>query len=89
LMATIIESMNTARELIPISYLIFRVQPDQEIGYSFFVDYPIGYNDHLVSFQFFGFIIVLSGLFWVARFFILDLFKPMHDWIQDKKATSI
>lgn len=89
LITTIIASMNTARELISISYLVFRVQPNQNVGYTFFVDTPISQNDPLVVFQLIGFLIIFSGLLWAFKCSIRDSFRPMYNWIQEKKALSM
>jgi 4-amino-4-deoxy-L-arabinose transferase-like glycosyltransferase len=50
-----------------VDYLIFRVQPGVNVGYSVFNSAPItGDSIQLVS-QFVGFAFALSGLFWVSR----------------------
>lgn len=73
----IIANMNTARQLATTSYLILRVQPNQDVGYSFQVLSTISQDNPLLAVQFFGFIVVLSGLLWQSRHFILNYFKSI------------
>ena len=74
----LVASMATARELASTSYLIFRVQPDIDFGYAFHVDSPISQDSILFTFQFIGFLVVLSGLLWIGRKYIEDLFRLMY-----------
>ncbi|TRO48112.1 hypothetical protein E2P60_01715, partial [Candidatus Bathyarchaeota archaeon] len=70
LAASIIANMNTARQLATTSYLIFRVQPGQDVGYSFYVLHPLSQGDPLLIVQFFGFVMVSSGILWRSRNFM-------------------
>ncbi len=47
------------------NYLIFRVEPTVNVGYSLFNSVPTSGNT--VYIQLFGFAIALSGLFWISR----------------------
>jgi hypothetical protein len=58
------------------SYLIFRVQPNLDVGYSFYIANPLSAGDPLLIVQLVGFGFVLSGLLWQSRHFIVRLFKP-------------
>jgi 4-amino-4-deoxy-L-arabinose transferase-like glycosyltransferase len=81
LAATVIVNMNAAQELATSSYIIFRVQPNQDLGYSFYVQSPLSQSDSLLTVQFFGFVVILSALLWASRHFIMELFRPMCQWI--------
>ena len=85
LVAPIIANMNTARQLATTSYLIFRVQPNQDIGYSFDNIPPLSQDDSLLTVQFFGFIMVLSGLLWGSRHFIWNSFKQIANVLDRKQ----
>ena len=49
------------------NYLIFRVEPGINVGYSLFNSAPTDGNSVLTSIQFAGFALALSGLFWISR----------------------
>ncbi|MCW3996045.1 MAG: glycosyltransferase family 39 protein [Candidatus Bathyarchaeota archaeon] len=66
-MASLIANMDTARDLASASFLIFRVQPDVDIGYSFHVDNPTSPSSPLMVLQLIGFVLVLSGLLYASR----------------------
>jgi 4-amino-4-deoxy-L-arabinose transferase-like glycosyltransferase len=57
------------------NYLLFRVAPHVNEGYSLFNSAPIGENSWLMGVQYLGFIIVLSGLIWVSRHKIARMLK--------------
>ena len=88
LVAPIIANMNTARQLATASYLIFRVQPNLDVGYSFFVANPLSQGDSLLIIQLIGFAIVLSGLLWANRHFIAESLKPLQRWNQTKSGQA-
>jgi 4-amino-4-deoxy-L-arabinose transferase-like glycosyltransferase len=69
----ILDNMVIAQRLTNISHLVFRVQPDLDVGYSFGVLSPINQNSLLLTIQFLGFLIMISGLLWASRRFLLDL----------------
>ena len=48
-------------------YLIFRVAPNINEGYSLFNSDPIGANSILMFAQFLGFMFAISGMLWVSR----------------------
>ena len=48
-------------------YLIFRVDPNINEGYSLFNSDPIGANSILMFAQFLGFMFAISGMLWVSR----------------------
>jgi len=85
LVTPIIANMNTAQQLTTISHVIFRSQPNQDVGYTFLLPFPTSQNDLADALvQFHGFMMVLSGLLWASRHFILDSVKPMLYWIERK-----
>ena len=57
------------------NYLLFRVEPDINLGYSLFNDAPIGANSLLMGVQYLGYAFLLSGLLWVGRHKIISLLK--------------
>ncbi|MCW4047657.1 MAG: glycosyltransferase family 39 protein [Candidatus Bathyarchaeota archaeon] len=73
LVTPILDNMNTAHKLTRLPHLIFRVQPNQDIGYSFIALSQTSQTNALLAVQFFGFMIILSGLLWASRSFILEL----------------
>ncbi len=88
LAASIIANMNTARQLATTSYLIFRVQPGQDVGYSFYVLHPLSQADPLLIVQFFGFTMVSSGILWRSRNFILNSFNQIAKALGQKRHDS-
>jgi 4-amino-4-deoxy-L-arabinose transferase-like glycosyltransferase len=80
--SALLTNMASARELASSSYLIFRVQPNIDFGYAFHVDSPINENNVMFTVQFIGFLVILSGLLWAGRKYIVtfvgDLFRPVH-----------
>ena len=56
-------------------YLLFRVEPNINVGYSLFNSSPIGTNSLMMGVQYLGFAIALSGLFWISRHKISSLLK--------------
>jgi 4-amino-4-deoxy-L-arabinose transferase-like glycosyltransferase len=80
--ATLLANMATAQKLATASYLIFRVQPNIDFGYAFHVDSPINQNNILFTVQFLGFLVLLSGLLWAGRKYVVNffehLFRPMR-----------
>ena len=57
------------------NYLLFRVEPNVNMGYSLFNSSPIGANSLMMGLQFVGFAIALSGIVWISRHKISSLFK--------------
>ncbi len=87
LVTPMIANMNTARQLATASYLIFRVQPNQDVGYSFYVLDPLSQDNPLLTVQFFGFIMVLSGLLWGSRHFLWGSFKQITNALKPKMTS--
>jgi hypothetical protein len=48
-------------------YLLLRVEPTVNLGYSLFNSTPITQNSPLTAFQYIGFAVALSGLVWLGR----------------------
>jgi len=71
LVSPVLENMNTAQQLTRVPHVIFRVEPDQDVGYNFVV-LPTNQNNILPAAQFLGIMIVLSGLAWASRPFLMD-----------------
>jgi hypothetical protein len=65
--ASIFYNMRFANLFSSANYLIFRVQPGINVGYSLFNSAPTDGNSVLTSIQFAGFALALSGLFWINR----------------------
>jgi uncharacterized membrane protein len=65
--ASIFYNMRFVNLFSSANYLIFRVQPGINVGYSLFNSAPIDGNSVLTSIQFAGFALALSGLFWISR----------------------
>ena len=57
------------------NYLLFRVEPNVNFGYSIFNSVPLGSDSVLMGLQFLGFAVALSGLVWVSRRRISFLLK--------------
>jgi len=85
LAVSIIANMNTAQKLATTSYLIFRVQPGQDVGYSFYVLHPLSQGDPLLIVQFFGFVMVSSGILWRSRNFIRNSFNQIFKALSQKR----
>jgi 4-amino-4-deoxy-L-arabinose transferase-like glycosyltransferase len=70
--STLVVEMATAQTLATTSYLIFRVQPNIDFGYAFHVDSPISQGSIFFVVQFFGFLVVLLGLLWAGKGYIVS-----------------
>ena len=57
------------------NYLIFRVEPSINAGYSLFNATPIGEQSFLMFTQYLGFAIMLSGLLYTSRHIIVRMLK--------------
>ena len=90
LLAPIFANMNTALQLTTVSHVIFRVHPEQDIGYTFLIPLPSSEEISMPALvQFHGFIILVSGLLWASRHFILDSIQSLHHRIRAKNALHI
>ncbi|MCW4004720.1 MAG: glycosyltransferase family 39 protein [Candidatus Bathyarchaeota archaeon] len=78
LVMSLIADFYAARQLATASFLIFRVQPNQDVGYSFHVAEPLSQNDPLLAVQFIGFIILTSGILWASRHFTVEAVKSIR-----------
>ncbi len=67
LVAPIVANMYYAHQLSLSAYLLFRVEPDKLIGYSFFNYFPTTPDSPLLYVQYLGFAFVLSGLLWASK----------------------
>ena len=72
LAAAIFASIYSAHQLSTSNYLLFRVTPDQAVGYSLFNRTPISQGSMLISLQYVGFTVLLSGLLWASRHKVRD-----------------
>jgi 4-amino-4-deoxy-L-arabinose transferase-like glycosyltransferase len=88
LVATIFVNMLYAGMLATSDYLLFKVEPNIDLGYSFFNPTPTGEHSLLMNIQYLGFAVVLSGLVWASRHTLVRLFKPRGS-IETKDALSI
>lgn len=88
LVTPLLINMNSAHQLSMTSFLIFKVQAGQSVGYSFDVFSPITQGSPLMTVQYLGFAFILSGLLWTGKRFVLALFRPMRRSIQAKKALN-
>jgi 4-amino-4-deoxy-L-arabinose transferase-like glycosyltransferase len=70
------------------NYLLFRVEPNINLGYSVFNSTPIGENSLLMGFQYLGFAVALSGLVWVSIYKICSLLKLSWQTLRNKKQLS-
>jgi 4-amino-4-deoxy-L-arabinose transferase-like glycosyltransferase len=87
LAATIFVNLLYAGMLSTSDYLLFRVEPNIDLGYSLFNPTPTGEQSPLMSIQYLGFAVVLSGLVWASRHTLVGLFKPRGQ-IETKDALS-
>jgi uncharacterized membrane protein len=87
LVATIVVNMWYANLLSTSDYLLFRVEPNMDLGYSLFNSTPTGEQSPLMVIQYFGFAVMLSGLLWASRHTLVGLFKPRGE-IETKDALS-
>jgi len=66
--ASIVYNMHFINLFSNADYLIFRVQPGVNVGYSIFNSAPTSANIVHSSIQFAGFALALSGLIWLSRY---------------------
>ena len=86
LFAPLIVNMNTANELSLTSYIVFQVQPGQDLGYSFYVEQPTSSDSLLMVGQFVGFGLIMIGLLWAFRGSVYALGKRVPRFVQSKGA---
>jgi 4-amino-4-deoxy-L-arabinose transferase-like glycosyltransferase len=92
LAASMLLNMNFLNQQSTGDHWLFKVERNQEIGYSFINSTPLDENSPLMSVQYLGFAFVLSGLVWASRHklagFLHGLFKRVRLWIEAKNALS-
>ena len=92
LAAAMFLNMNFVNYYSSWDHWLFKVERDQNIGYSFINLTPLEEDTLLMSVQYLGFAFVLSGLVWPSMHkiggFIYGLFKRMRRWIEAKNALS-
>ncbi len=76
--ASILYNMRFANLFSNADYLIFRVEPTVDVGYSLFNSAPTSGNIVKVGIQFLGFAFALSGLVWISRNKISSILKLFH-----------
>jgi hypothetical protein len=67
------------------TYLLFKADPNLNVGYSFFTDAPIGLSNILINIQYLGYVFMLSGILWVGRHKISSLLKTVRAKIHYNK----
>jgi hypothetical protein len=78
LAAAVLANMNFAHQFSTWPYMLFRVELDQPVGYSFVNPAPIGKYSALMAVQYVGFAVVLSGLAWAGRRELGGLRRLVH-----------
>jgi len=91
LAASMLLNMNFLNQHSTADHWLFKVERNQNIGYSFINSTPLDENSPLMSIQYLGFAFVLSGLVWASRHklagFLYGLFKRVRLWIEAKNAA--
>jgi hypothetical protein len=67
LAATLYYNMHYAQMFSMWDYLIFKVEPSADAGYSLFNSAPIAQNSPLIAVQLTGFTVAISGMLWLGR----------------------
>jgi hypothetical protein len=81
-------NMAYVHEFSTSDHLLFRVERDRTVGYSFVNSSPLDENSLLMNIQYLGFAFVLSGLVWAGRHKLGGLLKHVRRWIETKEALS-
>jgi 4-amino-4-deoxy-L-arabinose transferase-like glycosyltransferase len=63
----LVMNMYSAHQLITTRYIVFQVQPGQDIGYSLYVDSPAYWSIEVWAAQILGFACVWVGVLWTLR----------------------
>jgi uncharacterized membrane protein len=79
---TVFSNMITIREFAQFTYLIFRVQPGLDVGYSFYVNSSMNGGVVMLIIQIVGFLLILSGLLLASQKSVSCFFK------EKKKKTD-
>ena len=85
---TLLYNMRYVYLLVGWNYLLFRVEPNVNLGYSLFSSSPIGVNSVMMGLQFFGFAIALSGIIWASRHGISLWFKISCRALREKRLGN-
>ncbi len=92
LAATLWVSINSAHYLSTSGFLLFKVTMDQSVGYSLFNYTLNSQSSLLISLQYVGFLVLLSGLLWFSRYKLHDFFnavlKPSCRSNRDKTLSN-
>jgi uncharacterized membrane protein len=67
LAASMLLNMNFLNQHSTADHWLFKVERNQDIGYSFINSTPLDENSPLMSIQYLGFAFVLSGLVWASK----------------------
>jgi hypothetical protein len=81
---TLISLMGDARTLATAYYLIFRVQPNLDVGYSFYIADPLSSSSPLIVVEFIGFFVVLTGFFWASRVYLISILGAIRRFISNR-----
>ncbi len=84
--AAIFYNMRFAHMFSSWDFLIFRVAPAIDEGYSLFNPDPIGASSLMTGIQFLGFAIAISGILWIARDKLVYLRKLKSKNALEKKS---
>jgi len=96
--ALFIVNMSWVNQYSTWDHWVFNV--DQNVGYAFLNSNPLGESSSMMGLQYFGFVVVLSGLGWVSRYkigiliselykrVICKFYKRLRLWIETKNAVS-
>ncbi len=88
---TIYSNFVSAHHISMLDYLLFRVRLDQIVGYSLLNSAPISQDSFLMSIQYLGFAVLLSGLLWAGRYKLRSFFaslKPVQSSNETKNAKA-
>ena len=80
LAGTIFVNMISAYLLSRSGYLIFKMQMNQEVGYSLFNYTPISQLNALMTIQYLGYAVLISALLWVSKSRIRDFLSAQFSW---------
>ncbi|MCW3999055.1 MAG: glycosyltransferase family 39 protein [Candidatus Bathyarchaeota archaeon] len=65
--AAVLYNMQRTNLFSTVEYLIFRVEPTVDAGYSLFNFHPTAAGSALMAMQYLGYAVALSGLLWISR----------------------
>jgi len=87
LAASLISSMYHTNAISPRDYLQFRVERDVDYGYALLNPTPTVAGSPLITLQYCGFAMVLSGLLWAGRYRLTQLLLKNNQQLFIKTAT--